>query len=77
MPNFNYYHVSPSDTLGADPARYPRNFVEYSPLLAPLRWLDRRGWRPLLPDVVRRARLDGGFVPHLLIAERNRESEPL
>jgi hypothetical protein len=41
MPSFNYYHVSPSDTLGADPARYPRNFVEYSPLLAPLRWLDR------------------------------------
>jgi hypothetical protein len=41
MPSFNEYHVSPSDARGAEPDRYPRNFVRYSPLLTPLRWLDR------------------------------------
>lgn len=41
MSSFNYYHVGPLDPRGAEPDRYPGNFVRYSPLLAPLRWLDR------------------------------------
>lgn len=44
MSGFNHYHVDPSHSRADDP-RYPRNFVRYSPLLAPVSWLDRMSRR--------------------------------
>lgn len=43
MSSFAHYHVDPS--THADAPRYPRNFVRYSPLLAPVTWLDRAARR--------------------------------
>lgn len=41
MTSSNYYQVNPADTASADAARYPRNFVNYPAMLAPVKWFDR------------------------------------